>query len=119
MATYRITNITNTVGKRDFKYNSPLDVSYVDGMMKKTVKVKPGGSIYLTVQTLPLSIHRLRVKGLVTVIEVTSAEVNAEIKKAAKSAPTPIKPVEETKKMDDDADIKRIAKKKVQVHKDE
>ncbi|MFA5366433.1 MAG: hypothetical protein WC333_00720 [Dehalococcoidia bacterium] len=85
-------------------------------MMKKTVKVKPGGSIYLTVQTLPLSIHRLRVKGLVTVIEVTSAELNAEIKKVAKPVSIPVKSVEETK---DEMETKKIAKKKVQVHRDE
>jgi hypothetical protein len=116
MATYRITNITNSIGKRDFKYNSPLDINYVDGMMKKTVKVKPGDSVYLTIQTLPLSIHRLRVKGLITVIEVTSAELNVEMKKVAKPVSVPIKFVEETK---DEIETKKITKKKVQVHKDE
>jgi hypothetical protein len=76
MSTYRITNITNTIGKRDFKFNSVLDVNYVDGMMKKTVKVKPGDAVYLTIPSLPLSVHRLRVKGLITVIEVTPGELS-------------------------------------------
>ena len=40
MNTYKITNITNTVGKRDFKYNSDLNIEYVDNMVKKTIKNK-------------------------------------------------------------------------------
>ena len=62
MNTYKITNVTNLAGKREYKYNSILDIDDVDGMMRKTIKVKPGDSLYLTVPTLPLSVHRLRVK---------------------------------------------------------
>jgi hypothetical protein len=75
MVNYKITNITNTAGKRDFKYNSSLDIEYVDEMTKKSITVKPGDSIYLTVHTLPLSVHRLRVKNLITVSEVSEKEL--------------------------------------------
>jgi hypothetical protein len=88
MSTYKITNITNLAGKREFKYNSVLDIDYVDEMMKKTVSVKPGDSLYLTVPTLPLSVHRLRVKKLITVTEISSEE----LEKAMKASQLKVKP---------------------------
>lgn len=75
MSTFKITNITNFLGKRDAKSNSILDITYVDNMTKKSIKVKPNESIYLTIQSLPLSVHRLRVKNLITVSEVSEAEL--------------------------------------------
>jgi hypothetical protein len=92
MSTYRITNITNTAGKRDFKHNSILDIEYVDDMTKKIVKVKPGDSMFLTTSSLPLSVHRLRVKGLITVVEVSAVELanaleNSKPKTEKKAAP--------------------------------
>lgn len=77
MKTFRITNITNLLGKRSFKQNSELEVEYVDGMIKKTLKIKPQETIYLSLSSLPLSIHRLRIKGLVTVSEVSAKELKA------------------------------------------
>jgi len=82
MSTYKITNITNTAGKRDFKFNSELSIDYVDNMVKKVIAIKPGNSIYLNVQSLPLSVHRLRVKGLITVTEVSPAELTKLIEEA-------------------------------------
>ena len=77
MSTYKITNITNHVNKRDNKYNSVLDIEYIDNMTKKTTQIRPNDSVYLTVQSLPLSAHKLRMKGLVTISEVSSNEFNA------------------------------------------
>ncbi len=72
MSTFKITNISNLIGKREYKFNSILDIDYVDEMTNKTVKVKPGDSVYLTTSSLPLSVHRLRVKNLVTVVELNT-----------------------------------------------
>ena len=85
MVTYKITNITNTLGKREFKFNSTLDVSFVNGMERKIIKLKPGDSVYLTIPTLPLSIHRLRMKGLVTVVEVNENDLPSKKKTKRKS----------------------------------
>jgi hypothetical protein len=90
MNTYKITNITNFAGKRDFKFNSDLDIEYVDNMMKKTVKVKPNQTIYLTVESLPLSVHRLRVKNLVTVTEVSKNELAGLMAEQKKPTPLPV-----------------------------
>lgn len=75
MNTYKITNITNLSGKRDFKHNSPLEISYVNNLTTKKIIIKAGESIYLTAKTLPLSAHKLRVKNLITVVEVSKTEM--------------------------------------------
>ena len=46
MGTFKITNITNLASKRDFKYNSILNIDYVDKMAKKIISIKPGDSAY-------------------------------------------------------------------------
>jgi len=75
MSTYKITNITNTLGKRNSKHNSNLDIEYVDEMTKKKITIKPNDCVYLTTISLPLSVHRLRVKKLITVVEVSENEL--------------------------------------------
>ena len=81
MSTYKITNISNTIGKRELKYNSILNFDYVDEMTKKTITVKPGESVYLTISLLPLSLHKLRLRKLVTVIEISQSELLSVIEK--------------------------------------
>jgi hypothetical protein len=89
MNTYKITNLTNTAGKRDFKFNSSLDIEYVDNMIKKKVSVKPGTSLYLTVSSLPMSVHKLRAKNLISVVEVSAKEL-ADFINNAKPKPAPV-----------------------------
>ena len=74
MNIYKITNITNLSAKRDFKHNSPLEISYVDNLTLKKITIKAGKSIYLTVKSLPMSVRKLRVENLITVVEVSDAE---------------------------------------------
>jgi hypothetical protein len=75
MSTYKITNITNQLGKRDFKYNSELEIEYIDNITKKIIKVLAGETVFLTVSSLPLSVHRLRIKNLITVSEISANEL--------------------------------------------
>ena len=76
MSTYKITNITNLLGKREINFNSVQDINYVDNMMRKTIKIKPTETIYLTIPSLPLPVQSLRAKKLITVVEITSSELN-------------------------------------------
>ena len=41
MNTFKITNTTHLLGKRDVNYNMTINVDYNDSMVKKTVKLKP------------------------------------------------------------------------------
>lgn len=75
MNTYKITNITNQLHKRDVNFKTPVKIEYVDDRKKKVAEVKTGENLFLTVDSLPLSIHRLRIKGLINVSEVSVAEL--------------------------------------------
>ena len=75
MITYKITNITSRLGKRETNYNSTLKVSYLDGMERKAMFIKPDEEIYFTTNTLPISLHKYRVKGLVSITDVTDKEL--------------------------------------------
>jgi hypothetical protein len=75
MANYKITNLTNLAGKRDIKFNSVLDIDYVDNMKKKSIKVKPGETVFLQINSLPTSVHKLRVRKLISVVEVSNTEL--------------------------------------------
>ena len=86
MNTYKITNITNLVGKRDPKFNSIVNIEYVDNRIRKIKLLKAGESVFLTVQSLPLSVHRLRIKNLVEIAEVSPAELQKNIE-ASKPKP--------------------------------
>jgi hypothetical protein len=107
MGTYKLTNVTNLAGKRDFKFNSVLDIEYIDNMMKKTVKLKPGDSLFLTVPTLPLSVHRLRVKKLIVVTEVSASE----LEKAQTAQPKSKEVVKESVTIKEE-EAKKTSKKK-------
>jgi len=89
MTTYKITNVTNLVGKRDPKHNSIVNIDYVDNRTKKTLVLKAGDEVFISVQSLPLSVHRLRIKKLIEIAEVSPAVM----KKAAPKKPETKKPV--------------------------
>jgi len=110
MNTYKITNLTNTAGKRDPKFNSTLDIDYVDAMMKKTVKVNPGESIFLQISTLPLSVHRLRVKGLISVVEISQSELKNTMEASSRLRSKPKKEVAEVVESGDE--VKATSPKK-------
>lgn len=75
MSFYKIINITHTLGKRKPECNTILDIIYVENLIKKTIKIKPRDTVYISIGSLPLSVHRLRVLKLVAVIEVSEREV--------------------------------------------
>lgn len=75
MNTYKITNITNQLNKRDIQYSTNVNVQYVDKMIKKTLIVKPGESVFLSIEKLPISIYKLKIKNLILVSFVDAAEL--------------------------------------------
>jgi hypothetical protein len=87
MNTYKITNITNLAGKRDINYNKVLDITYLNNRIKQVKKLKAGQDMFLSIPSLPLSVHRLRIKGLISITEVSAAEL-AKTMKASKPKAT-------------------------------
>ena len=76
MGIFKITNVTNQLGKRDSKYNTVVDFFYIDGFDKKEVEIKPGDFVILSIANLPLSIQRLRLKNLVVITELNGDDLN-------------------------------------------
>jgi len=70
MITFKISNITNTFAKRHSYFNTNVNLIYVDGIFKKSRILSPGQTLYLNLDSLPIEIHKLRAKGLITVVEV-------------------------------------------------
>jgi len=75
MTNYKITNLTDTLAKRSARHDAILNIDYVDEMTKKSIKIKPGETVFLKINSLPLSVHRLRVKKLISVVEVSDNEL--------------------------------------------
>jgi hypothetical protein len=94
MNTYKIINITDKLGKRAANYNSTLKISYVDRMERKTMMLKPNEEVYFTTDSLPISLHKFRVKGFVSISDVT----DKELRKLRNEEKKPTK-VENTKKV--------------------
>ena len=93
MKTFKITNITNNVNKRDPKYNSVVNIEYIDNRTKKTILLKAGEDVFLVTESLPLSVHRLRIKKLIEISETNTVEMNKTTNK-----PKPPKKKVDTKK---------------------
>lgn len=100
MNTYKITNITDKLGKRDANFNMIIDIEYIENRVKKIFKLKAGDNMFITVPSaLPLSIHRLRLKKLIMVSETNNIETN--------------KPSENKPKIKKTVTIKKNVKKEV------
>ena len=108
MHTYKITNVTNLAGKRDSMYNRVVDIEYIDNRMKKLINLKAGDTVYLTVNSLPLSIHRLRMKGLILIDEVNQSEATKSTKKAV-----PKTVIDKPLKVAMDKPLKKSSSKKI------
>jgi hypothetical protein len=80
MANFKITNITNTLAKRHSNHNTSLDIDYVDGFKKISYSLRPNEEFFITTNTLPLSVHKLRMKNLVTVVEISTKELTSNKK---------------------------------------
>lgn len=87
MNTYKIINITDNIAKRGMNHNSVLDITYTDGMNNKTIKLKPGETVYLTLNSLSTAIRKLMVKQLISVSEIPQNHLNSLM------APKPTKKV--------------------------
>lgn len=98
MVTYKITNITDKLGKRHHSFNMTVKIKYVDSMINKSVDLKAGKSMFLTIESLPLSVHRLRVQGHVIVEELSKDAVTALTNKPKRKPKT--QPKKTTKKVE-------------------
>lgn len=76
MGKYKITNITNSLGKRDNKYNSVVDVKYISGVERKTISLLAGNTLFIELYTIPIELQRARLNGYIIIEEVSNLEFN-------------------------------------------
>lgn len=88
MNTYKIENITNLLDKRNVYYNTNVEIKFVVDMIYKTVSLKPGKSLYMNIEKLPLSIHQLRINGLINVIRMNDLDSTLETEEEKKGEPS-------------------------------
>lgn len=94
MNTYKIINLTYRLNKRDSNYNSVLNMEYVDQMERKVLKLMLNKTTYFTSVTIPLSLHKLRMKGLVSVTTLNEQELlKLQKESSGKEISKPIKEV--------------------------
>lgn len=107
MAYYKIKNITGSLAKRHQNKDTELKVEYVVGLQKKIFNLPVGQELVLSCRTLPIQIHTLRLKGLVSVTEISENEFMKLQKPSAK------KTSENTMDSEDDGQDQAKEKKKV------
>ena len=117
MNTYKITNITNLAHKRDIKYNSPINIEYVDNRVKKVAILKAGDTMFLSVQSLPLSVHRLRIKNLITISEISPAELSKKVEASKPKSVAKKKPVKNVELKPEKVLVEAITEKKTTTRK--
>ena len=70
MAYYKITNITNSLSKRDVFFNKTLKIEYIDRLMKKFHEIKPGEHMFFKFDKLPIGVHKMRMDGHIIVNDI-------------------------------------------------
>lgn len=90
MGKYIITNKTNTFGKRDINYNKPLYFEVQEGLTIKKIAIESGDEIYLDAAKLPIKLQSYRMKGLVTIIEISDVQYRNKLNSFNKINQQPI-----------------------------
>ena len=108
MNTYKIKNITGSLEKRNPHFDSDVIINYVDSMLNKQIRLKPDKSVYLTINKLPISVHKLQLDGLIQITnhpkltekpKTEKEEIKKVISKTTKKTSNPIKKGEIKKKI--------------------
>ena len=74
MAYYKIKNITQTLAKRDANKDKILNIKYNIGFIEKIYSLPVGQEMIISCTNLPTTIQSLRIKGFVTVREISENE---------------------------------------------
>lgn len=78
---YKIFNRTFRLDKRDADYNKTLYFDVPEGFHMKTYTIRPSQLIYMELSDIPISLRKLRMKGLITILQVTDDEYYNELDK--------------------------------------
>lgn len=113
MAYFVIKNITNKLDKRHPNLNQTLDIEYFSQFEKKFHKLASGREMVINADNLPLGVHILKAKNLITVKKMSDSEYDKiqkskEVKK--------IKPEISNQQTQVEEQILKKDKKKIKKH---
>lgn len=118
MVYYKITSLTSKLAKRHADKDTTLKIAYRNRFTEKEHILPAGGTLYISSPSLPINLHKLRMKKLVTVVEIGKDTfmklTNPEL---IRKAPLPVaKKVAEKKKI---GNATKPSKKKLLKKEDE
>jgi hypothetical protein len=70
MGYYKVTNLTAKLPKRHQQKNSTLKLEYRANFDIKTQDLHVGQTLYISSPSLPVNLHKLRMKKLISVVEI-------------------------------------------------
>ena len=71
MGYYKVKNITNTLGKRHPQRDTNVNISINEGLIAKNFELASGQEVAMECVKIPVDLQKLRVKGLVTISEMS------------------------------------------------
>jgi len=112
MGYFKIKNITNSLPKRHVKKDSMVEIEYSGGFIKKSFKLNSGAEAYIEAGNLPISIHKLRMKGMISIVEVSKNDFYKKQKPEPPKVTAPKKGEIIDGAVEKDTSIKKINRKK-------
>lgn len=79
MGYFKIRNITSLLGKRHPKVNSTQKIDVSGQFSKNNINLNPDSEFVLEANFLPISVHKLRSEGLISVLDISKDEYLAAV----------------------------------------
>lgn len=114
MGYYKIKNITNELGKRHGRVNTPQKIEFKDIIGSSTIHINPGVEITIETNYLPITAQKLRTAGLITIIEIDRETYQKQLKEQeAKNVKESVSNVKKsTEKEDKENSLKKYKTKR-------
>lgn len=90
MGYFKIKNTTTLLPKRHGKVNTTQSIEIKDGFAVKIIDINPNEEFLLETGFLPISLHKLRAEGVVSIIELDKNSYHRDIEAKKKSNPSPV-----------------------------
>ena len=70
MVYYKITSLTHKLPKRHINKDKTLEIEYRESFKEREYRLPPNGTLYISSPSLPVNLHKLRMKKMITVVEI-------------------------------------------------
>src|SRR5579859_5706102 len=96
MGFYKIKNITPSLGKRNSKVNTSLMIDISSPLKENKVNLSPDAEFVMEANFLPISVHKMRTEGFLSVVEISKNEYQNAVatNKKRNEVPQPVQQIE-------------------------